>query len=166
MSNPFTEIKAALRTRLGSHWDALAADNPARVRVGNRWGRNALKPPSRQPADLPAVDVRRVETRDMKLTSSSGVFLAVFEFGITSDERASTDDTEVMDASEWELIRCAIGAAVSTPPLGLSYVQRIGVESSQQTLADPAQSGGTQRWTSAVRIVVEFNKPRSEIIPS
>jgi hypothetical protein len=161
--NPFSEIKSSLRTRLGSHWDALPSDNPARVRVGNRFARNFLKPTARQAADFPAVDVRRVETRGMKLTSTSGHFLAVYEFGITSDERASTDDTEALDESEWQLIRCAVGA--SSAGLGLSYVHQITVESSQQTVGDATQ-GATQRWTSAVRVVIEFSQPKTEIIPS
>lgn len=169
MPNPFTEIKAALRTRIGTHWDGLAADDPARVRVNNRWGRNALKPTSKQFADLPSVDVRRNELRELKLTSSSGLFIVAFEFGVLSDDRASTDDTEALDATEWELIRCAVGASVPTPPqpvLGLSYVQRVGVEFSRQTLGDDVRSPGTQRWSSAVTVLVEFNKPKTELIPS
>jgi hypothetical protein len=58
-TNPFTQIKTAIRAYMDDHWAALDDDNPAKVKIGNRW-RRRLKP-NTQPADLPEVDLRPVE---------------------------------------------------------------------------------------------------------
>jgi hypothetical protein len=161
--NPFTEIKTALRGYLAAHWDSLPADDPAKVRVNNRGGVIFRK--GQGVSDSPAVDTRRVELRGANplATSSSGVFVAVYELGYRSDEGKRDDDTESLDATEWELVRVAAKASVAK--LGLSYVLRVGVEAARQTTAATEMSKEGQ-WSGVVTLVVEFAKPRSEIIPA
>lgn len=163
MSNPLTEIKTALRGYLAAHWDALPADNKAKVRVGNRGGVIFRK--GQQFADNPAVDTRRVELRDVSplKTSSSGTFVAVYELGYRSDERKTDDDLEVLDATEWELVRVATKACVEK--LGLSYVLRVAVEAARQTVAATEMTKEGQ-WSGAATLIIEFQQTRAQIIPS
>jgi hypothetical protein len=163
MANPFTEIKAALRGYLAAHWTAMADDNPAKVRVANRGGVIFRK--GQQFADNPAVDTRRVEIREANTTrtSTSGGFVVVYELGYRSDERKTDDDIEVLDATEWELVRVA--AKASDEKLGLAYVNKVRVEAARQTTAETEMSKEGQ-WSGAATLVIEFTKPRTEILPS
>lgn len=163
MPNPLTEIKTALRGYLVAHWNALPDGDPAKVRVANRGGVISRK--GIAPIDSPAVDTRRVEIREVNplQTSSSGTFVVVYELGYRSDERKADDDTEVLDATEWELVRVAAKASVEK--LGLSYVLRVRVEAARQTVAQTEMSAEGQ-WSGVATLVIEFQKPRTEIIPS
>jgi hypothetical protein len=75
MPNPFTQTADAVRLALETRWNALADNDPAKVKINNRWGRNARKD-ARQVADFPAVDIRPVDGRNLNFgaTSSTGLF--------------------------------------------------------------------------------------------
>jgi hypothetical protein len=152
MSNPFTEIKAALRGYLAAHWTAMADDNPAKVRVANRGGVIFRK--GQQFADNPAVDTRRVEIREANTTrtSTSGGFVVVYELGYRSDERKTDDDIEV-------------AAKASDEKLGLAYVNKVRVEAARQSVAATEMTNEGQ-WSGVATLVIEFTKPRTEILPS
>jgi hypothetical protein len=163
MSNPFSEIKTALRGYLAAHWDGLPADNPAKVRVNNRGGVIFRK--GQQAADNPAVDTRRVAIRDANplATSSSGLFVTAYELGYRSDEQRTDDDTKVIDQTEWELIRVAARAAVEK--LGLAYVTRVRVESAAETTAQTDMTKEGQ-WSGVATLVIEFQQSRAAILPA
>jgi hypothetical protein len=163
MSNPFTEISSALRGYGEAHFTALPDGHKAKVRVGNRGGVIFRK--GQQFADNPAWYIRRVELRDVSplKTSSSGTFVVVYEIGYRSDETKQGDDTESLDAVEWELVRVATKACVEK--LGLSYVLRVAVEAARQTVAATEMTKEGQ-WSGAATLLIEFTKPRTEILPS
>jgi hypothetical protein len=96
-------------------------------------------------------------------TSSSGTFVVVYEIGYRSDETKQGDDTESLDAVEWELVRVATKACVEK--LGLSYVLRVAVEAARQTVTATEMTKEGQ-WSGAATLLIEFTKPRTEILPS
>lgn len=162
-TNPFTQIKTAIRAYLGAHWDSLPDDNIAKVRVGNRFRRNIR--PNTQPADLPEVDFRSAEgsRNQFKASSSTGLFQRTWELGISSDDRSQNDDS--LDQVEWELLRVAAKAAVER--LGLSeLVVNVEVDNTQQTKDDPELSRNHKTWSGTVRLIVTFQMSVADIIPT
>jgi hypothetical protein len=166
MPNPFTQTADAVRSALEARWNALADDDPAKVKVGNRWGRNARKD-ARQVADFPAVDIRPVDGRNMNFSASSstGLFQKAYELGIATDGTPVDDNPDVLDAVEWSLIQVAAQAAANK--LGLpTLVLKVEIESSRQTPDDESQNRGKRRWSGVVVLVVTIQVPKSQIIPS
>lgn len=163
-TNPFTQIKAAIRGYVEAHWDSLPTNNPAKVKVGNRWSRDDRKA-ARAPADLPAVEIRPVEGGDSKPlhTSSSGVFVREYEFGIATD--GQTTDDPALDQCEWELIRVATKAALEKLDLP-ELVLKVDISSSRQTDRDLEASRQHRTWTGAVVISVQFQVKRTDIVPA
>lgn len=163
VTNPFSQIKDALRGYLGRHWDAMDPINPAKVRVANRWMHKGLKQYF-QAADLPAVDIRAAEGVDSKpfATSDTGLFARNFELGIATDDRSQEDPS--LDQVEWELIRVAAQAAIER--LGLpNLVTKVETVNTRQTREDPSESRGRGTWTGVVTIAVGFQVPRAAILP-
>jgi hypothetical protein len=113
MPNPFTQTADAVRSALEARWDAMADDDPAKVKIGNRWGRNARKD-ARQVADFPAVDIRPVDGRNLNFTatSSTGLFQKAYELGIATDGTPVDDNPDVLDAVEWSLTSRRTGGSV------------------------------------------------------
>lgn len=160
MSNPFTQITTAIKSYVEAHWAALPDDNVAKVRVGNRWGKDRVKP-ARQPADSPAVDIRPLDGGDNKLTSSTGIFARAWELGIGTDDL----EPDVLDQCQWELIRAAL--KMQTESLGLtSLVMAVKLDSLLSTREDTAANRNTIYWTGAVVLTVTFQVPRVEILPA
>jgi hypothetical protein len=87
----------------------------------------------------------------------------VYELGYRSDERKTDDDIEVLDATEWELVRVA--AKASDEKLGLAYVNKVRVEAARQSVAATEMTNEGQ-WSGVATLVIEFTKPRTEILPS
>lgn len=164
-TNPLTTIRQAIEDAVGAHWDSLDEDNPAVVKVGNRWTKNQRKG-ARQPADFPAVEIRPVQEQNQtnpKASSSSGQFIRAWELGCATDA-APTEDPNVLDQCEWELIRAA--AKMQRDKLGLpdNLVVDVGVASTRQTTQDGDQNRGRTRWTGAVVVIVKFQVPTTQII--
>lgn len=163
-TNPFTQIKTAIKSYVVAHWDSLDADNPAKVKVGNRWSLDARKD-RRQPGDLPGVDIKPVEGGDSNpfASSSSGLFVREYELGIATD--GFTVDDPALDQCEWELIRAASKACIEKLNLP-ALVMAVKVSSTRQTNTDYEASRQHKTWTGAVVISVQFQVKRSDIIPA
>lgn len=161
-TNPFTQIKTAIETYVGAHWDSLPSDNPAKVKVGNRWSATQRKG-AIQPADTPAVAVRPVEGGDTNVnaTSSSGHFTRSYELGIVTS--ATTPEDSTLDQCEWELIRVA--AKASSEQLGLgSMVLSVTVSGTRQTNQDFEAGRQHRWWTGAVTLSVKFQVSKASIL--
>jgi hypothetical protein len=162
-TNPLSQIKAAIRAYMGAHWDSLPDDNPAKVKVGNRFRRNVRD--QTQPADLPEVDFRSGEggvTRPFA-SSSSGQFVRAWELGIAGDDHNSGDTS--LDQAEWELIRCA--AKMQIELLGLNdLIVKVEIDNTRQTKDDAELNRGHRTWSGAVTLIVTFQVKRSDIIPT
>lgn len=159
-TNPFTTIKAAIKTYLGNHWDSLAADNPAKIKIGNRFTHKRMPV---QPGDLPEVDVRALEGGETKpfASSSTGLFTRNYQFGITTDQ---ADISDALEQSEWEFVRAA--AKMQKELLGLpGTVLRVGISFERETDIDPEMNRGRRRWTGIVVVAVTFQVPISQITP-
>jgi hypothetical protein len=166
MANPFTQVANAVRLALETRWSAMADDDPAKVKINNRWGKNSRKD-ARQVADFPAVDIRPVDGRGMNFTASSstGFFQKAYELGIATDGTPVDDNPDVLDAVEWSLIQTAAKAA--NDKLGLpTLVLKVEIESSRQTPDDEQQNRGKRRWSGVVVLVVTLQVPRAQILPS
>jgi hypothetical protein len=166
MPNPFTQTADAVRLALETRWNALADNDPAKVKINNRWGRNARKD-ARQVADFPAVDIRPVDGRNLNFgaTSSTGLFQKAYELGIATDSTPQDENPDVLDAVEWELIRVAAQAAKDK--LGLpTLVLKVEIESSRQTPDDEQQNRGRRRWSGVIVLVVTIQVPRAVILIS
>lgn len=162
-TNPFTQIKTAIRSYLGAHWDSLDADNPAKVKVANRFRR--LLKDNVQPADLPEVDIRSAEGGRNQFTASSGtgLFQRTYELGIASDDKDASDVS--LDQAEWEILRAASKA--QQDKLGLSgLVVNVEIDNTRQTKDDAELNRGHKRWSGAVTLVVTFQVPRADLIPT
>jgi hypothetical protein len=166
MPNPFTTVADAVRLALETRWDAMADNDPAKVKINNRWGRNARKD-ARQVADFPAVDIRPVDGRNLNFSASSstGLFQKAYELGIATDGTPQDANPDVLDAVEWSLIQTAAKAAQDK--LGLpTLVLKVEIESSRQTPDDESQNRGRRRWSGVVVLVVTLQLPRAQILPS
>jgi hypothetical protein len=166
MPNPFTQVADAVRLALETRWDALGDNDPAKVKINNRWGRNARKD-ARQVADFPAVDIRPVDGRSLNFSASSstGLFQKAYELGIATDGTPQDENPDVLDAVEWELIRVAAQAAKDK--LGLpTLVLKVEIESSRQTPDDEQQNRGRRRWSGVIVLVVTIQVPRADILIS
>lgn len=162
-TNPFTQIKTAIRAYMDAHWTALPDDNPAKVKIGNRWRRNLR--PNTQPADLPEVDLRPVEGGGNKFSASStsAHFQRLYELGIATDDKSASDET--LDQAEWELVRVA--AKAQAERLGLTdLVLNVEVDSTRQTKDEPELNRGHKTWSGAVTLIVTFQVTRASIIPT
>lgn len=162
-TNPFTQIKTTIETYVGAHWDSLPADNPAKVKVGNRWSTTQRKG-ALAPNDTPAVSLRPVDGGDTNplATSSSGHFSRQYELGIVTDGITPEDST--LDQCEWELIRVA--AKASKELLGLTdLVLKVTVSGTRQTNQDLEAGRQRRRWTGAVTITVFFQVSKTSILP-
>lgn len=162
--NPFAQVKAAIRSYIVAHWQALGASNAAYVKVNNRWERDDRKN-ARLAADTPAVDLIPVEPNTFSLTSSSGLFERSYELGIATD---GTTPDDVLDPVEWELVRAAL--KMQTDRLGLTsgslIVVSVAVTGSRQTFQDIEASRNRRTWTGAVVLTVRFQVQRADILPA